>query len=840
MTILDKLLDCFEKAKSEPFPVISKSTYTSFLLGSKLGVTYQKSHLSDKKKNGSGWSTDEIKLFINTPESDWDVKTPTPNSEKFPFQKFCSAKVVPHVFKQHVEQLIKEYFPNEEPSFTSGILKKLCAYAFFGTPYPNTLFEPYEHGTLSNYVSWDTRESDIKKSLETNKLIFISGTPASGKTLITKKVLKDYYTTSSDICFITIEDISFSDGLTRLPFIDGAHDLESVLSYLRKKTERSCLVVKKPFLTKVDFEFVDKNLSDLAMKVIILTQMDFESRCYPCFSLQDRPEENLRRIYEASRKEMDLTKDEFKELLKIISNNPYVLSLVGKALNNERNLKKDPQLKEKFLNKTTWIDNWNTTSQAKAHGNYRVKNSKSEQALPLLISHILDSYGDTTIYSPLAVWAKAPVTKKFLIKYGGISIELINEALRLGILELDSQDNETVFMPSLMADTIWRKHSDSSTYSKYCKELTEFLHLLHIGNDIQVPYKTLYNVIRVLLQRFHFQLSTFKPRKNPRKNSDFMEWNRLLIQLIHRLTDLGEYKTAEVFLPYLFLYMQEKEIRDAADSDERLIRDMLHLKAHHLQHSITSNNVNYLIAYFNNAKENFLQTIQHKESLGLHFVILEFENLLNYMIRVETSYLIKSAYLKLFNPSERTQALLYHLQEYILLKNKLCIIDNSYYYYFFIYESLKNIYSADVLNWYNNSGETHINNLLSLNKPDYELVLQVKCQHLFYKLLFLLKRNPQNAWLTNEFQELQSEYNELSDYLKNKMIPWGVIFAFSSSCYIFYHFKSTLGNCTLSHVVDSFKSFEKHATNQLTLPTKEQELFLDQFKSFTFILDTTS
>lgn len=815
MTLLEKLLSCFKNTKTEAYPPVAQSKYISFLLGSRLGSLYKNSELSENKRNGYGWATTEIELFLNTPDSDWDIRYPLSSMDKYPFRKFISAKIKPEVFKVSIESLIQEYFPNEA-TFTSHLFKRLCAYAFFGTTEPNTLFTPYKHGTLTNYISWETREDDIRTSLLNHNLVFIYGRPASGKTLITKKILKDILPQSSDIFFLDIADTPFSDGLKKISFVDGVHDFETTISYLEEKTEHSCLVIKKPFLTKEDFEIIDNYLSKLRMKIIVLTQLLPFDITYPNVSVDNRLSENLRDIYIGSRGEMDLTNNELETLIEIVDNNPYVLSLVGKALKNEENLKKEPRLKKKFLDKNAWFWTWNTTVLPKAHGNYHVENPKSAQALPTLITHILDSYGDISKYSALAVWAKVPTTKQFLIKYGKISLEQINEALDRGILELSPENDESVFMPSLMADTIW--HKKLASYSEYKDQITDFLRLLHVGNHIQIPYKQLYTVIRVILQRFHFQISELTYRKNPQKNPEFMEWNRLLIRLIHRLTDLGDYETANEFLPYLFHFLQEKKIKDAANADERLIRDMLTLKVTHSKNGITPNNINDCIEFFKIAQQNFTQNKLPAESLGLYFVILEIENLLNSMIHNESSHLVSFTNNNVFNPSKRSLFLLHQLEEYILLKSRCNIIDVSYYYYFFMYDSFKKLYSDFSYDDYNHSAEIHLKNLLSLKRVDYDLTVNAKCQHLLFKLLFLLKQNPLNAWLTAEFQKLKAEYNELANYLQGKLLPLEVLYSFSSSTHIVHQFRGTLDECTLCHVDKALLLFSKYGTNQLIFP----------------------
>lgn len=409
MTVVDEIVTCFKESKKIPNSRLSEITIIRLMHGERLDNEYSKTNLREYKKFQKHWTTQNIKDFVYENDIHWTIS----DTEDTRLKNLINVPLDHSVLEEKLMTLAEKYSLSEHP-FTSGTFKRLCAYAFFKTAYPEKLFEPYCHARLTNYVAWEDAERQIANTILTHNIAYIYGEAASGKTLLTKKVLKDYFCNSSDIHFAQMDDPDLHKIIKKLSFIDGTHDFDTVLSYLSEKTANSVLVIKRPFITVEDYEFIENHFSTLKMKIIILTQTDLTAQTPLCISVKKRPDDNLKKIYIKSRKCNDLSTDEFLTLFDIVSRNPYIISLVARTLLNTKAPAKRNLLKEKFLDKTEWI--WNLSEQPTLNESYHGKGKKSKQTLPRLISYILECYGCAERYSPLSVWAKNPVTKNLLIE----------------------------------------------------------------------------------------------------------------------------------------------------------------------------------------------------------------------------------------------------------------------------------------------------------------------------------------------------------------------------------------------------------------------------------------
>ncbi len=827
MTIVDEIIECFKESKENPTSRLSEITIMKFMLGERLAEKYSKTNLKNYKKYKKNWEAEDIRMFVYEADESWTLS----DIEDTRLKNLIKAPLVHSVLIEKLTALAEKHFVSES-SFTTSSFKKLCAYAFFNTAYPEKLFEPYRHGRLANYVVWEDAEKKISDTLIANGIVYIYGDAASGKTLLAKKILKDYFFKNTDIYFAKMDDPDLQKNLQELPFIDETHDVDTALSYLATKSEDSILIIKRPFITPEDYEFIEKHFSTLKMKFVILTQTDLTAKTPLCVSIKNRPDENLKNIYTKSRKCNDLTSDEFLTLLKIVSRNPYVLSLVAKTLHHFQNKEDYALLKEKFLDTTEWI--WNLSEQPTLNESYHGKGKKSKQTLPRLISYILECYGCTNRYSSLSVWAKKPVAKNLLTNLSDFTKEEIDSALQRGLLEYADETHQIVVMPSLLADSIWEQHPEP--YKEFQNKLQEFLKQLNSGMPIIIPYKTVYPIICTLVQRFHFQVYKISKTIVPHENAEFMEWNYLLIGLIHKLAELGNYEIAEEFVPYILLskqkeYKKKWVIKDEALQSEQLIRKTLYFKAAFMKKGLSATTLSDLQNILTETSNLIVQNekIDYDHATAIYFAVTSFESFIDYEIRLDKICLQNQTLTSDIFYSMYPQQIDDHLN---ILTNLLITLysktpnqklEQDYLYYMLIKASRSNSNATFLtINGKISSYQDALNKLMT---DSQELFFKASCQNLYYTLTRIsnykvyslnFHENPLLKWA-------EAEVSYLASCLLGKYYSFDTIWSLGLCMCLFLPYRNQIKEKTRHHLYATWNSMLDLANEQITLSSKDRE-----------------
>lgn len=834
MEVLEKLLECFRTAKDIGGKRFSELNAIRCLLGPYFQEGVSDTTLRERLKLAN-WTYDELHRFYETKTSNWAINPRETNEKNFSqLQSFLIENACDsQTFFESVTELFAIYISTKNVSFEIK-MKKLISLSIWDTIDVAQLFTPYTHPKLTGYIPWIEKENELFDALQKNNLVFISGGPANGKTLLVKRVLKEHFHKSFDIYFTNKEQTSLDKIIKKISFMDktvnfqnpSSRNFETALSYLKEKTEKSFFIIRKPFLEASDFEFIDQHLSGLKLKVIILTQTKNFDPKYHCVFIQDRPEDNLKKIYVSSRKQDDLSTQEWETLLDITSQNPYVLSLVGKSIQNAEKRDKCSKgktnerdvLKEHLLNKTEWI--WNLTSQPKLHKNFDDNISKSEQTLRNLLYYITESYGQSETYSVLSVWTKTPISKQLLIKISGLQDNDINRALQIGLLEYADINNSKIVMPAIIADIIWDENPIS--YTEYHENLIRFLIMLKSGKPLEIPYKTLYPVVRTMIQRFHFQVSTMASRDKPRDKYDFIEWNHTVINLLHHLIQLGDYEVAEEFLPYIFYHKYEKKNvqYNVATEDEQLLLSFINQDIQHMKSGVSVQSIDYLIDIMKEA-----QNIANKGNTSLYssmyYAYLEIQAMLDYALRMEKLWTLEYSCTGTSKHLSSVDQLRKSISAYYMALSIFFDIQYVENYYRMIQAYINTIYTTD-LNSYNSA--IHFSTLC--NSPDIPVDwrLRAQCQALFYSLVLIIKTTPPDTALTFGFYE--DLYKNIYIQLSNKVFPWEVLWTFYSCTIIMWNCKTTLKPETVQNLEVSLLQLRSLAEQQITLPKEDRKYLL--------------
>lgn len=160
--------------------------------------------------------------------------------------------------------------------------------------------------------------------------------------------------------------------------------------------------------------------------------------------------------------------------------------------------------------------------------------------------------------SELSIYAKNETPIAVLER--NVSRSDIENALSTGLLQYTDSTESIVQMPSIIADVIWQKYPIN--YKNYKEQIFQFLHEISIGQTKESPYDSLYEHVLTMIYRFHFQVTKMKSRINKASKTAFIEWNRLLCELILYFIKLGNTHAAQNILSHLYIYENKTGTND--------------------------------------------------------------------------------------------------------------------------------------------------------------------------------------------------------------------------------------------------------------------------------------
>lgn len=529
---------------------------------------------------GSNLSKTHLEALAKS--KDWSI-------ERLEFCLIKGSKETPvnqETFEDKILLLLSEYhitgYNKEE---ISSMVMPLIYFCFFGTPVIEPLFCGQEKCGCSTYVSRPDLEQKILNFIKSSSLLFMTGDPASGKKQLLIHVLKEYMSSAyPDVYWLDAYNApgrSLEKRFFQIKFAVQETDkpsLEKIINLLRQKTSTAVLVIDIPYITQEDFTFIQSYLTDLKVRVIIITRCRTIPACYDVIDIGRFPSEKLIQLFHQCQlnSSADWSDEDLMALFSIVDYNPYIVTLIAKSLSqNTVSL-----TKEKLLNRSDWI--WNENALPILHSSYPNSSDKSAQQLTTLICRILSSYPSDFLNnyaSELSVWTKHPIEQTLLEKYFDPAV--IFQAIAYGILLHSDQDNDKLYMPGLIADAIWKQCPID--YNDYKSKIIEFLHIIETGKPFILPYEDLYQIIFYMILRFHHQVTTMPSRITTEAKAVFQEWNHTLTEIIEHYMILGNWKFAQETLSYLYTSQNKKGVAIAPTKSQQYIQQLLRAQTGYMQ-----------------------------------------------------------------------------------------------------------------------------------------------------------------------------------------------------------------------------------------------------------------
>lgn len=694
----------------------------------------------------------------------------------------------------------------------SSVMNKLVFLHFFYTTNPNTLFLPNEKASCKNYIHWKEMEHSITSVLKSNNLIFLTGNPGSGKKQLLINSLPKYCLKShSDIYWLDApasSAIPLERQLLNIHFWGMGKEIllkDELLNLLTRKESSSLLIIDRPIMTEDDLLFCKNYLYNMKLKIIITTLHKALPSEFTVLNIDNRPTDNLIKIFFKNSPTSDFTTEELYTLFNITSNNVHALTMTALALS-----KKDSTFTKKIaLNESEWI--WYRQNTPKMHSSYHNSGQKTGQLLPVLIRRILFHYDSNFLIeyaSKLSIWTKTPISKKLLITKWDESV--ISECIMCGILQYHDKSMQKLYMPHLISDAIWSYCPID--YDSYITQISQLLTDIEYGKQLSVSYADLYQIIFNMILRFHFQVTTMPSRPNKNFKNTFNNWNELLTKLIVRYMNLGNYQYALNVLPYLYFSRNKKGELNSLSELQTAIQTLLYKQASYMKSENIISDLENLIIFISDFKEKYnfsepgVKILQHLCSLIM-------EDMSNCII--DTTLVI------IEQKSVDTYHSLLHCLE------KLYALFNDYDPYYslllkFVYHYTSAIFEPENASSYLREG-SECKDLLLCKDSAPHAVLQVNGLCIYFNTILLYE-----GVYSQEFKKIiEWQYNNLYSMFKNSIWPY-------HSSYIFYSCTFLLATLlppyfcqphTYEHLEDSLKLYKSFCLTQLSLPSEKTDKY---------------
>lgn len=801
-----------------------------FLLGEKTPDLSDKSYYSIYKNEGRSLSaSNQRNLMLST---DWSLNR----------LKVCTGITISisSEFSKTLKMIYKNICSVSNDSEEEVLIKNIVMHCFFGVTNIDILFPPYSKKSCNNYFYWTPKKDSPSKMLKSKNILFVTGSPGTGKSELAKHVVTEYTTTSRypDIGWLesTYEPLPLSKHICDIPFCrsDNKFTPIAVLQKLKQKPRTSILVLDVPALSEEDFSFIDTELRNLDLRILITTRASSVPEEYYHINLDDCPDSYMKIIFN-SFSTMKLSACEFKKLLNIIEHNPYVLTLVAKTLEN-----KDSSIdRVSLLEPENWL--WKTKNLPKIHSCYKDCGTKAGMQLSTLIHRILEDYPPdffTDRLSELSVWTKTELDINVLT--GHFERNFIEQAIQYGLLRYVDQDNTQLRMPTIIADAIWDRFPVS--FDMYKDEIFEFLHSIEIGDTLKMSITTIYELITNMIHRFHYQTTHMKSRVTADMQKQYFEWYGLLSNTCAYLIRLGNSKLAENLLSRLYVYASEcnKTVVSLSPSLQ-CVRTLLNAQVKMMK----SDNFFGHVSDLHGLLVDFQQVYTLKSTSAKYYkdspiltntLKLLHCNIVDYFIRTEKLFSVKYLFDRQKPPFDSWKLLL-------LLKQHMSTIFSDYYtfdecqYYQAVYNCILSLYE-DRKNSLN--VDIYIKNMRDFPPTNADLLFKASLQHFYYTLItYSIDSNLSELYPSNNFIDvLVNKYNMLyNDFNSKSCNSWDTKWTFYICTFImdlFLTYRSSIYPFTKYRIDLVKESFPDFLNSQLTLSKNE----IDSIKRLKQSLDS--
>ena len=452
------------------------------------------------------------------------------------------------------------------------MVKPLLLLHFFDIPDQYLIFFPF-NGKNCGYYSVPDQYKDAARCLEQNNILFICGAPGTGKSELAKYIAL-FNSSFRNIGWVEATDstVTFNTQLEEIPFAythtNGFHSSKSrtydILNLLKQEPKTALLIIDLPFISKEDFEIIEKELDGLDIRIIFTTLTTHVPNGFSKISLDNQPISLLRDLFDNIVKKEYFTNNEFELFAENISHNPLIVTLAAKTIKRSPT---DPT-KSVWLDSDRWI--MYESGLETVHTAYKDQfKNKSSYNIISLMNRLLFCYPHSFLENTankLSIWCRQSIDKVFLSNY--FSEDEINKAITYGILEYTTPDAKYLKMSNLLCYAIWA--NCPVQYDDYYDKICEFIDSFNFGKKRNLSYKTLYALIENMVFRFHYQVTFLPSRTNVDQRNRIMHWNSQLILIIKHLIRMGNYKLSRKIYSLLYKYETKKE-KDLIIASEKVM-----------------------------------------------------------------------------------------------------------------------------------------------------------------------------------------------------------------------------------------------------------------------------
>lgn len=597
MNILSKITNYILDLSPEK---VSKDKIVSFLLGEKIeeeywDVKYLYDLLKDDKYRKDKFFLPKESLIKLTQSIDWSNK-------RLSMYLQCKEETSKEITKALKEKLCSDNemcISNKRCSSIENLLKRLVYKHFFGTDNIEGLFEGEKIVISPNHVVWELKEEQLAKKLKKHHLTFITGVPSNGKSTLVKHYFYEKIKMSNgylDFTWLICDDssIELSEYNIKLNFLDKKENKEGpfkkVIHSLEKK-ENAYMVVYRPILSNTDLDFILNIFKSFKMRILVITRRQIQKGNYGIVHIGKWPQKKLKEIsdkwlqkineHQKNKCDFTISEKEYRDWFNEIEFNPYLVELICKSIKKSN---------ENSLNKIKLSDYADKKGHSQSiHTSYRRKRvNDPPYPLKTLLTRILEPYSDEIItekLSELSLWTRCVVSKEVLIQIGGISEELINDALEYSFLVSVSEEKNLVQMPRILAEAIWRK--TPIEYEKY-KEIIgkSFLAIQEIE---QMPdnfsYIALYDTWQYMIERIHKDIITIRSENKRIQNQQFEGWTEILESIKDYAESLGNTKMLCKINSILYIRHFKDIVKDQATAEQALKKKITEVKRLYIEES---------------------------------------------------------------------------------------------------------------------------------------------------------------------------------------------------------------------------------------------------------------
>lgn len=634
MNILRRIVEyIWNEAPEKEKP--SKDKIVIFLLGEKIEEEFWDTKfyydlLKDNEDKKNKFLLPIKSLIKLTQSSDW-------SDMRLSKCLMCNKEIATQIMKSLKQKLYSDdelCLSNKRDSAVEDLLKRLLYKHFFGTDNLNGLFWSEKIVISPNYVAWESKENELEEALKEHHLVFLTGEPSNGKSKLLKHYLYRKFKKSNgylDFTWLICDDssIELSKYIVKLNFLNKKENregpLEEVINPLKKKVN-AYIVIYRPILSDIDFEFIQKTFKQFKMKTLIITRKQVQEGEYGIVYIGKWPQEKLKKISENWLKRAnknpdkeyasDITEDEYQEWFDEIEYNPYLVELICKSIkrSNEKSFK---SIKiSDFASKKGHSQN--------IHTEYRRKNPNgSSYPLKTLLTRILEPYSDEMItekLTELSLWTYCVTSKDILIQIGDISEKEITDAMEYSFLVTVSEEKNLVKMPRILAEAIWRKVPIK--YEKYKEIIGKSFFTIQSIEEMpdNFSYITLYDTWQYMIERIHKDMITIRSENKNIQKKNFEDWTEILELIKEYAESLGN--TEMLFKINNILYMRYSKNAPIINSspEQSLKKEITEMKRIYIKEGDMKKTIEQAELILN----NFLQSPQRKfQSIEISFIILD-------------------------------------------------------------------------------------------------------------------------------------------------------------------------------------------------------------------------